>query len=138
MAKEMTKEVNTRNDYSVKIIETSKELTTRERVLFKDVSNAVKLDTALDSDGTPLIITPMDYAILAVHNGKSTKNPDYENYVIVDPEGNKYVTGSPSFWSAFMDIWEEMAGEDKGWQIAIYKRPSKNYNGKDFITCSII
>lgn len=126
------------NDYSVKVIEASCELDAYHRVKLKDTSNAIKLDTAVTDEGEPLIITPVDYAILQVHNGKSTKNPDYENYMILDKDGNKYVTGSPSFWSAFMEIWNEMKDEETGWQIGVYKMPSKNYNGKSFITCSIV
>ena len=66
-------------------------------------------------------------------------NKDYYNYVIIDKDGTKYVTGSPSFWSSFKEIWDEMREEsDEEFSISIYKVPSKNYNGKDFITCSII
>ena len=125
-------------DYSIKIAETSKELTPRDRVKFKDTSNAIQLDKAATADGDRLIITPVDYAILEIHNGKSQKNPDYLNYMIIDEAGTKYITGSPSFWTAFKAIWDEMEEEEKGWEIEIYKMPSKNYAGKDFITCSIL
>ena len=126
-------------DYSVKIVETSIEnMSARERILFKDTSNAVKLDEATTNAEAPLVIRPQDYAILQIHNGKSQKNPDYQNYMIVDDQGGKYITGSPSFWAAFKSIWDEMADEEKGWQIEVYKMPSKNYAGKDFITCSIL
>lgn len=134
----MANKNTTKADYSVKIVETSKEFSTRERILFKDVSNAIKLDECVGTDGAPFVITPMDYAVLEIHNGKSKNNPDYQNYIIVDADNNKYVTGSPSFWSAFMDIWNEMSEEPKGWAIEVYKRDSKNYSGKQFITCSII
>lgn len=126
------------NEYSVKIAETSREFTTRERILFKDVSNAIKLDEAVTSDGVPLVINPVDFAVLEIHNGKSKNNPDYFNYLILTQDGKKYVTGSPSFWNSFMDIWNEMANEEKGWSIEVYKRDSKNYTGKQFITCSIL
>ena len=121
--------------YKVTIKETSKELTARERIMLKDTTNAIKLDEACSEDH--FIITPVAYAVLGIHNEKSD-NIDYENYIIVDDAGNKYVTGSASFWSAFSEIWEEMAEEDEAYQIAVYKVESKNYKGKHFITCSIV
>lgn len=121
--------------YKTEIVESSKELTGKQKLIFKDLSNAVKLDSA--AEGQPLVITPVDYAVIKVHNEKS-ENPDYNNYVIVDKNGTKYVTGSPSFWQAFTDIWDAMADEDEEYEIEIYKLDSKNYKGKQFLTCSII
>lgn len=123
--------------YSVAIKEVSKELTARERIMLKDTSNAVKLDEATSGD-SPLVITPAAYAVLSVHNEKSTDNKDYENYVILDKDGTKFVTGSPSFWGSFMEIWEEMEGETEEYSIEVYKKDSKNYKGKQFLTCSIV
>lgn len=121
--------------YKVSIKESSKELTAKERIMMKDTSNAVKLDEAT-KDGH-LLITPAAYVILSIHNEKSD-NVDYENYLILDKSGNKYVTGSPSFWASFMDIWDEMAEETEEYSIEVYKLDSKNYKGKQFLTCSIV
>lgn len=123
-------------DYEVKIKSTSKELTARERVLLKDTRNAIKLDEAVNE--TPLVITPDYYAVLDIHNEKSKEDKDFENYLIVDVGGNKYVTGSRSFYEAFTEIVEEMDGTGEEYQIEIYKLDSKNYKGKKFITCSIV
>lgn len=123
-------------DYEVKIKSTSKELTARERVMLKDTRNAIKLDEAVGE--TPLVISPDYYAILDVHNEKSKEDKDFENYVVVDTDGNKYVTGSTSFFEAFTEIVEEMDGTGEEYQIEIYKLDSKNYKGKQFITCSIV
>lgn len=121
--------------YSVKIKETSRDFTVKQRIALKDTSDSIKLDTACDEN--TVIIEPVDYAVLAIHNEKSD-NVDYENYVIIDKNGDKYVTGSASFWSSFMDIYEEMDNEDEAWAIKAYKLDSKNYKGKKFLTCSII
>ena len=122
--------------YYVAIKEVSKELTARERIMLKDTTNAIKLDEAANG-GDPLVITPAAFAVLSIHNEKSD-NVDYENYIIMDTNGNKFVTGSPSFWASFMEIWEEMMNEDEEYSIEVYKRDSKNYKGKQFLTCSII
>ncbi len=119
--------------FTVEITNASKELSKRERVDLKDLRNATKLDDAL-SNGNKLYITPAYYAELSVHNDKATPQ-DYMNFVIVSEDGEKFYTGSQSFISSFKNIDEEMDGED--YALVIYKLPSKNYSGKEFITCSL-
>lgn len=121
--------------YTVAIKETSRELTSKQRIALKDTSDAFKLDIVCDENS--VIIEPADYAVLSIHNEKSD-NVDYENYVIIDKNGDKYVTGSKSFWNSFKDIFDEMLGEEEEWSIKAYKLDSKNYKGKKFLTCSII
>lgn len=123
-------------NYHVTIKETSREITTREKIMLKDTTDATKLDD-LVKDGGSAVITPEAYAILSIHNEKSD-NKDYEVYIILAEDGEKYVTGSPSFWASFMDIWTEMDGANETFAIKIYKRDSKNYKGKQFLTCSIV
>lgn len=123
-------------DYEVKINSVSKELTARERVMLKDTRNAVKLDEAVKD--TPLVISPAYYAVLDIHNEKSKEDKDFQNFIVVDTAGNKYVTGSTSFFEAFTEIVEEMSGTGEDYEIEIYKLDSKNYKGKQFITCSIV
>jgi len=121
-------------NYSAEIKECSKQLTAKQRIAIKDTTSAIKLDKATQ-DG-PIIITPDYYAVLSVHNEKAD-DKDYEQYIIVDVSGDKYVTGSKSFWSSFINIYEEMENEDEAWSIKVYRVESKNYVGRDFITCSI-
>lgn len=123
------------SEFSVSIKESTMELTPKMRVMLKDYSNAIRLDEAANETGC--IINPKDYAILSVHNEKSD-NPDYDLYLIIDTEGTKYVTGSNSFWNAFMDIYNELKDCNENWSIEVYKRDSKNYKGKQFLTCSVV
>lgn len=120
--------------YSASIKESSRELTAKERIMLKDTTSAVKLDQATQVED--IYISVDSYAILNIHNDKATPT-DYENYIILDKNGTKYVTGSQSFWNAFMDIFTEMENESEEWSIRVYRHPSKNYSGKDFITCAI-
>ena len=120
--------------YSVQIKTASMELSAKERVRIKDTSNAVKLDELAAENK---VITPVAYAVLSIHNEKS-ENKDYEVYVIIDNNGTKYVTGSPSFFTAFKDIWDELDGDEEGFAIEIYRLESKNYKGKYFLTCSLV
>lgn len=124
-----------RTDYSVTVKEVSKELTHKERVQITDLTDCVKLDTATQEG--PVLIDLDYYAVLQIHNEKST-DKDYENYVVADKNGTRYSTGSKSFFNNLVDISEEMQDSDEVWQIKAYRKPSKNRQGKDFITCSIV
>ena len=121
--------------YTVKIAYCSKELTARERVAIKDTTNAVPLDDAT-KEGNVLIDIDY-YAKLMVHNDHS-EDKEYEKYIIVDKNNTKYVTGSQSLLSAMEEIMEEMADSGEDFQIEAYRMPSKNYKGKEFLTCSIV
>ena len=121
--------------YTVKIKETTHDLSARERLKLKDTTNAIKLDSALSGD-EPIIITPVDFAVLEIDTDKVEGT--YENYIVIDEGGTKFITGSSSFWAAFKEIWDEMSTDGEIYQIEIYKVDSKNYAGKKFITCSIL
>lgn len=120
--------------YSVSIATASKELSAKERIQLKDTTSAIKLDEITQTEA--IILHPAMYAELDIHNEMSD-NKDYKNYILVDVDGTKYVTGSSSFWTSFMDIASEMENETEEWAIKVYRMPSKNYKGKEFITCSI-
>lgn len=120
--------------YSVSITTASKELSAKERIQLKDTTSAIKLDEITQTEA--IILHPAMYAELDIHNEMSD-NKDYKNYIVVDVDGTKYVTGSSSFWTSFMDIATEMENETEEWAIKVYRMPSKNYKGKEFITCSI-
>lgn len=122
-------------NYEVKITECSKELKARERLFVKDTSDAIKLDEATAE--SEIIITPAYYVILDIHNEKAD-DVDYSTYVVVDIAGNKFVTGSDSFFKSFLEIYTEMSGEGEEYSIKVYRLESKNYKGKSFITCSIV
>lgn len=136
----MAKENTNLNDFNVEIIDKSREINAREILSFKDYSNAIALDTALSDDTDSLIITPTDYVILKVHNEHSKNDKDYKKYLIIDNAGKKYVTGSESFFKAFKDIYDTMkqAAPGEEYSIEVYKKPSKNYQGKHFLSCSIL
>lgn len=123
--------------YKAVVARASKELTAKEKIMLKDMSDAVKLDDAVKEQA--IVIKPDFYAIINVHNEKSDTK-DYTKIVIVDGDsGIKYTTGSMPFITTFEDIMQEM--EDAGetdFSLKVYAKESKNYKGKYFITCSII
>lgn len=121
--------------YEAKIVDSSRELTAKEKIQMKDTTDAIRLDEATKEKA--LIIKPVDYAVVSIHNEQS-ENKDYEVYVLIDKDGQRYVTGSEAFFSSFKNIWDEMCGEEEEWELNIYRMPSKNYTGRDFITCSIL
>ena len=122
--------------YSVKVVECTKDLTAKERVKIKDTTNALRLDEATKSGS--LVIAYDYHAVLAIHNEKLDDH-DYRQYIVVDKAGNKYVTGSESFFTAMTEIVDEMsAAGETDYELEVYRMDSKNYKGKQFITCSIV
>lgn len=125
-------------NYSVKVVESSKELTKKETVMFKDLSDAVNLSEFIDEHGGAVMVDVESWVELAIHNEKAKdgQNKDYTNYVVVDKNGTRYYTGSESFWSSFKDIWCDMNDSTEEWSLKVYKKQSKGK--KDFITCSVM
>lgn len=124
--------------YKVEIAHSTKELTVREKIRIKDLSNAIQLDDATQQEGN--IVIDFDYyVILKVHNEFSKDDKDYNKYVIVDKGGNKFVTGSESFMTSLEGIVDEMADAgETDFEIEVYRKDSKNYTGKQFLTCTIV
>lgn len=121
--------------YNVTIVKASKELSHKERVRMKDTTNAISMDE-ITQDG-PVLIDLDFYAVLNVHNERS-ESVDYTVCILVDKVGTKYRTGSPSFLTALDEIMVDMADCDEPWQLEVSRRPSKNYKGKEFLTCSVV
>lgn len=132
----MAKKAENNSNYKATISYCSKELDARERIRTKDVSDAVKLDDA--TQDVPFIEIDVDYyAVLDIHNEKSDTT-DYKNYIVISEDGTKYVTGSESFYKSFIDIVEELADDGiTEFTIKVFRHDSKNYAGKQFITCAL-
>ena len=138
----MTKNNNaTASNYSATILDASRELTAREKVMFKDTQNAISMndfaEQAKAENAKAIIENIKGYVHITVHNDKSD-DKDYDNYIIVDGNGDKYVTGSQAFWNSFMNIYDEMKNESEPWSIQLNLIPSKNFKGKNVLTCSLI
>lgn len=126
-----------RNDYIVKITGSSRELTAREKLKFTDVQNCLSIDTLIDENGGYLLIKPVDYVALDIHN-EHADNTDYSKFIVIDTDGNMYSTGSTAFIESFIQITEAMADSgETDYEIKCYKVKSKNYNGS-FIKCTIV
>ena len=125
-------------DYVAKIVYTSRDLTVREKIKIKDTTGSITLDKATEEG--EIVIAPDYWACINIHNENSKReDKDYDNFVVVAKDGTIYSTGSESFWNSFINIVDELveAGE-KDFEIRIYKLPSKNFAGKDYITCSLV
>lgn len=130
----------TASNYSASITESSREFTAKERVMFKDLQNAdsmIDFAKAAIENGGKAIIDVVDYAVISIHND-ATEDKDYTNYLVIDDKGNKYYTGSQSFWNSFLNIYKEMKDSDEAWAIELNLLPSKNYKGKEILTCSLV
>lgn len=125
-------------EYMTEIIFTAKELTPIEKIRIKDLSTAISLDTEVKPD-SKLSINVHNYVALKVHNERSKNDKDYIKYLIVDTDGNKYQTGSESFWRSLTELFDDLIELDPNDvpPIIVYKKPSANFKDKYFLTCTI-
>ena len=126
----------TNSNYVCKILESNGEFDAYERVMCKDLGDAIPMDDATQQGS--VVIEYEKHLILGIHNEKS-EDKDYEKCVVVDPEGRKFVCGSATFRRELENIVAELsdAGISSGFNIKVYRKASNNYKGKDFITCSL-
>nr|DAQ22809.1 MAG TPA: ssDNA binding protein [Caudoviricetes sp.] len=126
----------TNSNYVCKILESNGEFDAYERVMCKDLGDAIPMDDATQQGS--VVIEYEKHLILGIHNEKS-EDKDYEKCVVVDPEGRKFVCGSATFRRELENIVAELsdAGISTGFNIKVYRKASNNYKGKDFITCSL-
>ncbi len=121
-------------NFKVNITASNKELTAKQRIQLKDTADAISLND-VTKDGA-FILTPVVWAKLHVSLETDVTSKEYDQIVIVGEDGQKYCTGSDSFIRSFIDICEEMEGEEEEWAVKVFRLPSKNYSG-DFLTCTI-
>lgn len=127
-----------KTQFNVTISYVSREVSAKDKIKMKDISDAVKINEEITA-GNSLVIDVDFYALLDVHNEKAKNGTDYSVILIFDKNGQKYTTGSNSFINAFLDIADAI--EEDGieeYAVKVYGRASKNYSGKEFITCSLI
>ena len=123
-------------EYKAMVESASWEMTAREKLRYTDFTDVIQIDEATQAGD--IIIDVDKWLVVQVHNEKSD-TIDYKKYVIIDQEGQAYVTGSESFWRSFIEIYEVMSEEEETvYSIKAYRKESKNYKGKDFLTCRII
>jgi len=129
-----------RSDYHTSIKESSRELTSKEKLTLKDFNDAQPLDSVVGTDG--FIIDPDVVAVIAVHNERARDDKDYETIIILDKSGTKYSSSSKSLRDSLSDIMDdlaEFAEEDReDMRIKIFKKESKNYTGKYFLTATVV
>lgn len=130
-----------RTDYSTKIVTSSRELTVKEKITLKDFNDCVGLDTVVTNE-QGFIIDPDVIVEVEVHNERAKDDKDYTTIVILDKDGTKYSTSSNSLRDSISDIMDELADLEEtdraDLKIKVFKKPSKNYSGKYFLTATVV
>lgn len=132
---------NERN-YKAEVTYSTRELTAREKIKFKDTTSAIALDDVVTVD-KPIELTIDTVVKISVENGaiKSDdgKDKEYDVLVFTTDNGDVYKTSSPSFETSIIDIFDELQelNDTDPVTVRIFKKPSKNFNG-EFITCSLV
>lgn len=122
--------------FNVVIEKSLKEVTKKEMLQLKDLTDAVRLDQATQEHGSVMINNIQNVVKLFLVSDDPKNPQEYGKLVITDTEGNRFVTGSESFARRAWEIADDMAGEEFG--LKVYRRPSKNYPGREFLSCSVI
>lgn len=123
--------------YKSEVVYCEKELTKKEQVMLKDMSDVLSIDELTKENG--LLIDVDFMGIIKIHNDRiDSENKEYEKMVFVDKNGDKYASGSESLMRAYTDIAEEMKDSDETWSIKVIRKESKNYKGGTFLTCVIV
>lgn len=126
-----------RTDYSAKIVSSTKELSVKEKIQYKDLTDTIRLDSVVDIE-KPLVINVDAIIELAIHNENARDDKDYTTIVIVAKDGTRYSTSSESVRNAIEDIMEE--AQDGGleeYDIKVLAKPSKNREGQHYLTATI-
>lgn len=127
----------THKTYSAKIVSATRELSAKERVAVKMFIGAEQLDELTQRDENGVLID-IDYVVVVeVYNEKSD-NKNYIKYVYVDNDGSMYISGSETLYRTYEEIAEEMEDSHEPWSIKVIRKESKNYKGKDFLTCMLV
>lgn len=126
--------------YTATVTESSRELSVKEKIKLKDEKLHQKLNVVLSEqvkEAGGLVLEPDGWARVHVKNPYSKQREEYDFFVIIEKNGDTWMTGSQSFMEAFMDIWYDMKEyPDEEFKIRVYTKDSKNYSS-GFITCSI-
>lgn len=69
---------------------------------------------------------------------KKSDNKNYIKFVYVDKDGTMYISGSETLYRTYEEIAEEMEDSQEPWSIKVIRKESKNYKGKDFLTCMLV
>lgn len=122
--------------FNVVIEKSLKEVTKKEMLQLKDLTDAVRLDQATQEHGSVMIPNVLNMVKMFLVSDDPKNPQEYAKMVITDTEGNRFVTGSESFARRAWEIADDMDGEEFG--LKVYRRPSKNYPGREFLSCSVI
>lgn len=128
---------NNKKTYNAVVINSSKNLSGKEKVALKNFADMVELDNATQETDLGVIID-IDYvATVHVYNEKSDTT-EYDKFVYVDKDGTMYISGSESLYRQYESIAEDMEDEEEPWSIKVIRKDSKNYKGKQFLTCVLV
>lgn len=124
-----------KNNYKAEITSCTTELSKKEQVYLTFMTGFDKLDELIQGFEDKLYMENPECAVVEVHN-EAAENKDYKVYIFFNKEaGLFYQTSSDSCYEAYMQIKNIM--EDEPFNVNFMKLPSKNYNGKAFLTASI-
>lgn len=128
------------------IVYSSRELNVKERIAAKDKGNSISVDKVVTPSKSLVLENIESFVVVhAVDVDETTGNVENEfSYVIISADSEKYYTGGVSIINQLIDYDTEIKAEELEtgteipYGIEIFKKPSKKFEGKYYITCNII
>lgn len=130
-----------KNEYSCKVVWSSRTLTVAEKIAYKNLDNTISLAELVEQG--PVNIDVSHWLTLEIHNERNKNGDhDYTKHIIVDTAGTIYSSGSDSLERSLYEISSDLeeaaeAGESIPMRIKVYQKESTNYKGKYFLTASL-
>lgn len=123
--------------FKEEILRATRDFTKKEMLMMKDTKALIKLDNELKPNGDSIIISfPFDYVVKHVWDEKDN-GKDFESIMLL-AEGRIYTSSSSALINRVEELFNEMKDEADVWGIQIYKAPSKQFEGRYYITCSLV
>lgn len=131
--------MNNKN-YSVELEYSSREISKREFVKFKEFADCKSIDeisSINEENNEKTLINVSDIFGFKIHN-EASENKDYRSFIVVDKDGTKYITSSETFFIKVTDIYEDLKDDGDDIVISVIRKESSNYKGQDFLTCVLV
>ena len=128
---------NNDKHYVVTVTETSRDIKPVDKVRLKDLQGARMVKDIIPKVGDAVAFTPEAYIVVHVTNEYSRNDKEYDQLVILTTEGDRILTGSPSFMDAFKSLWAELEDaifEGERFEFVMKRGESKG-NDSGYLTC---
>lgn len=121
-----------------KIIQQSRDLTTKEKIQIKNGSGIIKLDAQFKAGEEFVITGPVDYLVkhIEIEDDNGDKR-EFDLFIIIDGEW-MYSTSSSNVLRTLADDLTDLNADGESYSIKFEKKPSKRFSGSTYLSYTIL